>query len=64
VEAGNAPNDDPATDDEIRDAIKALTDDDALRLRKAAQGFLLGTEYQDPGELINEAVVRAMDGNG
>lgn len=62
MEAGNAPNDEPATDDDIRDAIEALTDDDALRLRKAAQGFLLGTEYQDPDELINEAVVRAMDG--
>ncbi len=62
MEAGNAPNDEPATDDDIRDAIEALTEDDALRLRKAAQGFLLGTEYQDPHELINEAVVRAMDG--
>lgn len=62
METGSAPNDEPATDDDIRDAIEALTDDDALRLRKAAQGFLLGTEYQDPDELINEAVVRAMDG--
>jgi hypothetical protein len=61
VEAGNTPNDEPATDDDIRDAIEALTEDDALRLRKAAQAFLLGTEYQDPNELINEAVVRAMD---
>lgn len=62
MEAGSAPIDEPATDDDIRDAIEALTDDDALRLRKAAQGFLPGTEYQDPDELINEAVVRAMDG--
>jgi len=62
VESGKPPNDDPATDDDIRDAIEALTEDDALRLRKAAQGFLAGTEYQDPRELINEAVLRAMDG--
>lgn len=62
MEEGNAPDGDPATGDDIRDAIEALTEDDALRLRKAAQGFLLGTEYQDPSELINEAVVRAMDG--
>lgn len=62
MDTGDAPNDDPATDDDIRDAIEALTEDDALRLRKAAQAFLLGTEYQDANELINEAVVRAMDG--
>lgn len=62
METGNAPNDETATDNDIRDAIEALTEDDALRLRKAAQGFLLGTEYQDPHELFNEAVVRAMDG--
>jgi hypothetical protein len=62
VERGNPPNDDPATDDDIRDAIEALTEDDALRLHKAAQGFLAGTEYQDANELINEAVLRAMDG--
>lgn len=62
MEPGKPPNDDPATDDDIRDAIEALADDDALRLRKAAQGFLVGTEYQDANELINEAVLRAMDG--
>jgi hypothetical protein len=62
VERGNPSNDDPATDDDIRDAIEALTEDDALRLRKAAQAFLAGTEYQDANELINEAVLRAMDG--
>jgi hypothetical protein len=62
VETGNAPNDELATDDDIRDAIETLTEDDTLRLRKAAQGFLLGTEYRDPYDLINEAVVRAMDG--
>ena len=62
MEPGNPPNDDPATDDDIRDAIELLTEDDALRLRKAAQGFLAGTEYRDAKELINEAVLRAMDG--
>ncbi len=62
METDAAPDDDQATDDDIRDAIEALTEDDTLRLRKAAQGFLLGTEYQDPSELVNEAVVRAMDG--
>jgi hypothetical protein len=62
VDSGKPPNDDPATDDDIRDAIEALTEDDALRLRNAAQAFLAGTEYQDAKELINEAVLRAMDG--
>ena len=62
MEPGKPPNDDPATDDDIRDAIEALTEDDAFRLRKAAQAFLFGTEYQDAMELVNEAVLRAMDG--
>ena len=62
MEPGKSSNDDPATDDDISDAIEALSEDDALRLRKAAQGFLAGTEYQDANELINEAVLRAMDG--
>lgn len=62
VEPGNPANDDQATEDDIRDAIEALTEEDFLRLRKIAQGFLAGTEYQDPKELINEAVLRAMDG--
>lgn len=62
MESGKPVNDDLATEDDIRDAIEALTEDDALRLRKAAQGFLAGTEYRDAKELINEAVLRAMDG--
>lgn len=62
MESGKPVNDDLATEDDIRDAIEALTEDDAFRLRKAAQGFLAGTEYRDAKELINEAVLRAMDG--
>jgi len=50
-----------ATADQIREAIEALTENDALRLRKAAIACLPGTEYQDHKEVINEAVRRAMD---
>lgn len=56
-----APGDTLATADQIREAIEALTENDALRLRKAAIACLPGTEYQDHKEVINEAVRRAID---
>lgn len=64
MEPGDAPDDDPATDDDIRDAIESLTEDDTLRLRKAGLAFLAGTEYQYAQELVNEAVRRAMNAAG
>jgi len=56
-----APGDTLATADQVREAIEALTENDALRLRKAAIACLPGTEYQDHREIFNEAVRRAMD---
>jgi hypothetical protein len=49
-----------ATSDEIRAAIENLSDEDASRLRRAGTALLFGTEYTDPSELVNEAVLRAM----
>jgi len=53
-----------ATTDDMRAAIEGLTDDDTLRLTKAARAFLPGTEYKATNEVINEAVARAMAGCG
>lgn len=53
--------DDPATPDEVRAAIAALSNVDRYRLHKAATCCLPGTEYQAPQELINEAVMRTMN---
>jgi len=53
-----------ATAEQIRAAIEGLTDEDYARLRRAASAFLYGSEYTDPLELINEAIVRAMHGAG
>lgn len=49
-----------AAPDDIRAAIEGLTKEDAARLRKAAKYCIFGTEYQDPLELLNEAITRAM----
>lgn len=49
-----------ATPDEIRAAIEELSSEDLLRLKKTAKLFLFGTEYQNPFELINEAITRTL----
>ncbi len=51
-----------ATEDEVRAAIEELTDEEFARLRRAARAFLFGSEYKDPIELMNEAIVRTMRG--
>lgn len=56
-----APGDTMATTDQIREAIEAMTNDDALRIRLAAIACLPGTEFQDHMELLHEAIRRAMD---
>jgi DNA-directed RNA polymerase specialized sigma24 family protein len=48
------------TIDEVRAAIDALTDADRLRLRKTASILLAGSDYSDPQDLLNEAVVRTL----
>jgi hypothetical protein len=53
---------DIASVDEINRAIEQLTSADHLRIRKAAQFFLPGTEYRSPGDLIHEAIVRTIYG--
>lgn len=62
MDTGDAHTDEPATEDDVRAAIESLTEDDLLRLRAAGRSFLVGTEYQDAQELINEAVLRTMEG--
>ncbi len=51
-----------ATSGDIQAAIEALTAADTIRLRKAARVLIPGTEYAEPQELINEVLVRAMQG--
>lgn len=55
------PLDDSATPDEIRVAIEGLSKEDAAKLKKAATYCLYGTEFQNPLELINEAIVRTLN---
>ena len=55
------PPDDAATPDEVRAAIEGLSKEDTARLKKAATYCLYGTEFQNPLELINEAVVRTLN---
>lgn len=62
MESAEHPDDDYASSDDIRQAIENLSAEDFARIRKAAKYCLIGTEYQDPQELVNEAVVRAMKG--
>lgn len=52
-----------ATTDDIRIAIETLSDEDAVVLKRAARLCLPGTEFQDPKEILNEAVVRALNGS-
>jgi DNA-directed RNA polymerase specialized sigma24 family protein len=53
-----------ATADDIRAAIEALTVEDLSRLRHVVSAYLYGSEYTDPLELVNEALVRALRGAG
>ncbi|MDY6944552.1 MAG: hypothetical protein SXG53_02445 [Pseudomonadota bacterium] len=62
MEAEEELESDLATTDDIRQAIEMLSAEDAFRLRKAALACLPGTEYKDPHEIVNEAIVRAMRG--
>lgn len=62
LETGDAHDDEQATEDDIRAAIESLTEDDSFRLHAAGRSFRVGTEYQDAQELINEAVLRTMEG--
>lgn len=54
--------DDLATPDELRQAIEDLSSEQLYKLNKAATYLLFGSEYQGPGELLNEAIMRAMSG--
>lgn len=49
-----------ASPEELRQAIELLTEMDLYRLRKTAGYLLYGSEYQNPGELLNEAMLRAI----
>lgn len=62
MEPEDQPDDDFASSDDIRQAIESLSPEDLARIRKAAKYSLFGTEYQDPQELVNEAVARSMEG--
>jgi hypothetical protein len=62
LEPEDQPDDDFASSDDIRQAIENLSPEDLARIGKAAKYCLLGTEYQDPQELVNEAVLRTMNG--
>ena len=44
----------------VQEAISRLSEDDLIRLEKAARILLGGTGYSDPQELINEALVRTL----
>lgn len=49
-----------ATPDEIRAAIEDLSKENRAKLKKIATYCLYGSEFQDPMELINEAVIRTL----
>lgn len=49
-----------ASPDEVGEAVNSLTPEEMVRLRKRAEYQLFGTEFQDPMELLGEAVKRAM----
>lgn len=53
--------DDLATPDELRQAIESLSPEELYKLDKLATYFLFGSEYQSAKELLNEAVMRAMN---
>lgn len=60
MESDDLP-DNAATQDDVRAAVEALSKVDVYRIHKAARYCLPGTEYQDPQELVNEAIMRTMN---
>lgn len=50
-----------ASPDELRQAIERLTAEELYKLTKAAGYYLFGSEYQNPSELLNDAILRAMN---
>lgn len=57
----NQPTPEGATTiEEVRQAFESLTNDELYRLLKLARIFLVGTEYVDPQELLNETIVRTL----
>jgi len=51
-----------ATLDQIEEQIERLTDADWMKVRKMAEGHLWGTRLGDPEDLINETLVRLIEG--
>ena len=49
-----------ATPDDVRQAYEGLSDMELYRLHKAALIHLSGSEYSDPDEIINEAIIRTL----
>ncbi len=49
--------------DKIRAAIEALSEDDLYVLKRAADTCLFATEFCEPGEIIHEAMLRALSGS-
>ncbi|WP_240523475.1 hypothetical protein [Polaromonas sp. AER18D-145] len=56
------PDDKYANAEEICEAIETLTEEELVRINSAAKYALFGTEYTDPLELLDEAIVRALEG--
>jgi hypothetical protein len=61
LESDDSPQADYASGEDIRSAIEKLAKADMVRLYKAGKNYLFGTEYKDPSELLNEAIMRAMN---
>ena len=60
---GGESLDRPASREEVDQAIEALSAEDLYRLRKAASFCLLGSDYSDPDEIVNEAICRTLGGD-
>ena len=57
----NAPDPEGTTTiDDVRLAYESLTMDELYRLHKLGRVLLFGTEYSDPQDLLNEALVRTL----
>ena len=50
-----------ATPEDVQAAIEGLSDAQSVRLHKTARLSILGTEYKDPYDLINEVFKRTME---
>lgn len=60
IEVAAVPDHEVATESDVQAAVEALTDEDWLRLQKAAKACMYGTAFKDSCELINEVVVRTL----